>query len=222
MQTDRANRRDFFFGFLVVFSACSLLLNAVFLFTILHPSFFHDLELSRLHPPPVRTSDQVRGNPNAPVTVIEYSDFQCPFCRKIHASLKTAVDKRQIRWVYRDFPLRAIHPLAFREAAAARCAGAQGKFWEYADALFRAQERIRSSRSPDRELTSLARDIHADPVALKACLDSGRFTGTIKHEISEAKALQIRGTPTLFIDNKRHEGMMSYEDLKSWLAQHPT
>ncbi|MHB1954778.1 MAG: DsbA family protein, partial [Sulfobacillus sp.] len=66
------------------------------------------------------------------------------------------------------------------------------------------------------------KDVHADPVTLKACLDSGRFAGMIQSELKEAKALQITGTPTLFINNTRHEGMMSYGELKNWLAQHPT
>ena len=222
MQATRPNRHDFFLGFLVVFSLCSLLLNVAFILHISHPSFWHDLMLSRLHPPSVRASDHVRGDSKASVTIIEYSDFQCPFCQQIHASLKTAVDNGKIRWVYRNYPLSSIHQLAFKEAEAAECAGVQGKFWEYADALFAAQAPISSSRAFDRELASLALSIHADPAALEKCLDSRQFAGTIKNEMSEAEALQIIGTPTIFIDNKRHEGSMSYEDLEGWLANHPT
>jgi protein-disulfide isomerase len=81
--------------------------------------------------------------------------------------------------------------------------------------------------SPDqfiayRELASLAQGINADPAAWKECLDSGQFAETIKNEMSEAEALQISGTPTIFIDSKRHEGSVSYKDLKDLLANHPT
>jgi protein-disulfide isomerase len=222
LQTIRPRRRDFFLGFLAVFALCSLLLNVVFLLHISHPSFWHDLKLSRLHPPSVRASDHVRGGSNAPVTIIEYADFQCPYCQQMHASLQTAVNEGRIRWVYRNYPLSSIHPLAFKEAEAAECAGAQGKFWEYADALFAAQARISSSHAFDRELASLAQGINADPAAWKECLDSGQFAETIKNEMSEAEALQISGTPTIFIDSKRHEGSVSYKDLKDLLANHPT
>jgi Thioredoxin len=142
LHTKRFNRRDFLLGFLAVFSLCSLLLNGVFVFHLSHPSFWRDFKLSWLHPPPVRASDHVRGDSNAPVTVIEYADFQCPYCQQMHAALQTAVQEGRIRWVYRHFPLSSIHPLAFKEAEAAECAGAQGKFWEYADALFATQARL--------------------------------------------------------------------------------
>jgi protein-disulfide isomerase len=218
----QTNRRDFVLGFLAVFSLCSLLLNGVLLFHLSHPSFWRDFKLSWLHPPQVRMSDHVRGGSNAPITIVEYADFQCPYCQQMHASLQTAVDEGRIRWVYRHFPLNSIHPLAFKEAEAAECAGAQEKFWEYADALFAAQTRIRSSHALDQELAALARGVNADPAALKECLDSAQFAETIKNQMREAEALQISGTPTIFIDNKRHEGSVSYNDLKDLLVNHPT
>jgi protein-disulfide isomerase len=222
LQTNLLNRRDFFLGFLGVFALCSFLLNVVFLFHISHPSFWRDFRLSRLHPPPVRESDHVRGASTAPVTIIEYSDFQCPYCQQMHASLQAAVNEGRVRWVYRNYPLSSIHPLAFKESEAAECAGAQGKFWEYADALFAAQTRISSSHAFDRELASLVQGINADPAALKECLDSARFTETIKNEINEAEALQISGTPTIFIDDRRYEGSVSYKDLTDLLGNHST
>ena len=222
LQTKRFDRRDFLLGFLGVFSLCSLLLNGVFLFHLSHPSFWHDLRLSLLHPPPVRVSDHIRGDLNAPVTIVEYADFQCPFCQQMHASLQTAVQDGRIRWVYRHFPLSSIYPLAFKEAEAAECAGAQGKFWEYADALFAAQARLDSSHALDQELVSLAEGINADPAALKGCLDSQQFTQNVKNQMREGEALQISGTPTIFINSKRHEGSVSYNDLKDLLANHAT
>jgi len=222
LQTKRPKRQDFFLGFLAVFSVCSLLLNGVLFFHLLHPSFWRDFRLSWLHPPLVRASDHVRGDSNAPVTIVEYADFQCPYCRQMHASLQAAVDEGRIRWVYRHFPLSSIHPLAFKEAEAAECVGAQGEFWAYTDALFAAQARISASHTLDLELAALAQGINADPVALKECLDTGQFAETVKNQMREGEALQISGTPTIFIDNKRHEGSVSYVDLKDLLVKHRT
>jgi len=222
LQRTRRIQRDFFLGFLAVFSLCSLLLNGALLFHLSHPSFWRDFKLSWLHPPPVRATDHVRGDSNAPVTIVEYADFQCPYCKQMHASLQTAVQEGRIRWVYRHFPLSSIHPLAFKEAEAAECAGTQGKFWEYADALFAAQARLDSTRALDRELVSLAEGINVDPAALKECLNSAKFAEIVKSQIREAEALQISGTPTIFVDSKRHEGSVSYNDLKVLLANHAT
>jgi NhaA family Na+:H+ antiporter len=222
LQDNRLNRRDFYLGFLAVFSLCSLVLNGVLLFHLAHPSFWRDFKLSWLLPPPVGASDHVRGDTNAPVTIVEYADFQCPYCQHMHASLWTAVDEGRIRWVFRHFPLSSIHPLAFKQAEAAECAGAQGKFWEYADALFAARTRISTSHVLDRELADLAQDINADPAALRECLDSGQVTEIVKNHMREAEALQISGTPTIFIDNKRHEGAVSYKDLENLLVNHGT
>jgi protein-disulfide isomerase len=140
----------------------------------------------------------------------------------MHASLETAVNEGKIRWVYRDYPLSSIHPLGEKAAEAAQCAGAQEKFWEYTDALFAAQSRIGSWQDPDHELATLAEGIHADAAELEQCLESGEFRGVIQSEAGEAEALQIAATPTIFINNKRHEGSLSYEDLKKWLADHPS
>ena len=222
LQSDRFSRRDFLLGFLAVFSLCSLLMNGAFLFHLSHPSFWHDLKLSWLHPPPARADDHIRGDANAPVTIVEYADFQCPYCQQMHASLRAAVHEGRIRWIYRHFPLSSIHPLAFKEAESAECAGAQGKFWEYTDALFAAQARLGSSSALEHELTSLAEGINADPAALKECLDSRQFAQTVGKQMREAEALQISGTPTIFINSKRHEGSIPYNDLKDLLANNPT
>jgi NhaA family Na+:H+ antiporter len=221
LQAKRFNR-DFLLGFLAVLAVCSLLLNGGLLYHLSHPSLWRDFKLSWLHPPPVSANDHIRGDVNAPVTVVEYADFQCPYCQQMHASLQAAVEEGRIRWVYRHFPLSSIHPLAFREAEAAECAGAQGKFWEYADALFAAQVRLRSSRTLDKELASLADGINAGAAAFKECLDSTQFAQMVKNRMREAEALQISGTPTIFINSKRHEGSVSYNDLKELLANHQT
>jgi protein-disulfide isomerase len=89
----------------------------------------------------ITDKDYIRGNTNAPITIVEFSDFQCPFCKRFHPSLQQVVDeyKDQVRWVYKHFPIDQIHPQARPAAEAAECAGEQGgskAFWEFSDALF--------------------------------------------------------------------------------------
>jgi protein-disulfide isomerase len=218
--TDRPQRRDYLLGFLAVFSFCSLGLNLLFIFQLFHPSFWHDLRLSFLHPPAVSASDHQRGNPGAHVTIIEYSDFQCHFCREMHETLRTAADQGEIRWIFGNAPIISIHPKAFEAAVAAECAGAQGRFWEYSDALFDAQGRLDSSSELEQELMHLAVQSSADQEKLRTCIHSGEFNALVNRQIADAEAIRIEATPTVFINNKRHRGMMSYDELKPWLAPH--
>jgi protein-disulfide isomerase len=207
--------RDFQLGFLTVLCACSLLLNAVLILYNIFPLTWRELTFGRLRPPPVQVSDHVRGDPKASVIVIEYADFQCPYCQQMHATLLSAAETGKIRWVFRNDPLQAIHPLAAEEAEAAECAGEQGKFWAYADSLFAAQRRISASAEPDHELAALAQGVNADPNDLQACLDSRRYAEAVKSAVREAESLQILGTPTIFVNEVRHEGTMSNEDLNA-------
>jgi len=121
--------------------------------------------------------------------------------------------------VYRDYPL-SMHEFAFREAEAAQCAGAQGKYWEFADALYASQAEIASSKAIDQELNSLSQEVHADAAALMQCINSARFRSVVQAEANEADKLQIAATPTIFIDNKRHEGSVSYGELMKLIANH--
>ena len=214
VQPRRLVPRDFLLGFLSVFSVCSLILNIILFVRVTHPSFWSDMRLARLHPSVVRSQDHVRGSANAPVTVIEYADFQCPYCRELHASLTTAVNAGEIRWVYRNDPLTSIHPLARKEAEAAECAGAQGKFWEYADALFRSQADMGPPPSLEPQLLSLAENVKLDRPAFQECLDSGKLGNLVITDMQEAEKLVIRATPTIFVNSQRQEGAVSYEGLK--------
>ena len=219
MDKNRPFWRDFLLGFLVVFSLCSVCLNVILALHITHPTFWQDLQRSRLHPAAIGSNDHVRGSANAPVTVIEYADFQCPYCRQLHVTLQAAAAEGKIRWVYRDYPL-SMHEFAFREAEAAQCAGAQGKYWEYADALYAHQADITSSKAIDQELNFLSQEVHADPAALMQCINSAQFRGVVQDEANEADKMQIEATPTIFINNKRHEGSVSYSELMNLIANH--
>src|SRR5262249_19545029 len=125
-------------------------------------------------PPIVRADDHIREVTGASVTVIEYSDFQCPYCAEIHQSLKKLAEASEIKWVYRNLPLTSIHPHALQAAQAAECAGQQDRFWEYADALFESQAELQASESPNMFFNELAKRIGVDETRFRSCLSSNQ------------------------------------------------
>jgi protein-disulfide isomerase len=139
----------------------------------------------------------VRGAKDAPVTIVEFSDFQCPFCKNATTTVKQLVDKYpgKVKWVFRDFPIPSLHPAAPKAHEAARCAAEQGKFWEYHDLLFEKSPR----QAPD-ELKQYARDLKLDADAFAGCLDSGRYQAEVNRDVSEGSQLGVTGTPTFFIN----------------------
>ncbi len=146
--------------------------------------------------PTVTKDDHIRGNVNAKVTMIEYSDFQCPFCSKVAPTLKQVLDqyKDQVRLVYRHFPLTSIHPYAQKAAEASECASEQGKFWEYHDILFANQ----SALTVDN-LKKYAADLKLNTGNFNSCLDSGKYTAKVSKEAADAQASGITGTPGTYV-----------------------
>jgi len=140
-----------------------------------------------------------QGEKNAPVTIIEFSDFQCPFCKAVvptvHQIMKQYSGK--VRWIFRDFPIASLHPLAPKAHEAARCAAEQGKFWEYHDALFQ-----RSPQLTVPELKQYARDMKLNGEAFDRCLDSGKHQAAIAADIEEGQRLGVNGTPAFFINGR--------------------
>lgn len=157
--------------------------------------------VSILLPPPrievAHDPARVRGNPNAPVMIVEFSDFQCPFCRRVQPTL-TALLRRypdKVALSYRDFPLREIHPQAQGAAEAARCAGDQGKFWEYHDRLFA------EGTAFDRPaLLGHAQALGLDAKTFEACVDSGRYRAAVEADVEAANRAGVAGTPAFFIN----------------------
>jgi protein-disulfide isomerase len=145
----------------------------------------------------------VRGAKDAPVTIVEFSDFQCPFCKNATATVKQVVEKYQgkVKWVFRDFPIPSLHPAAPKAHEAARCAAEQGKFWEYHDLLFEKSPR----QAPD-ELKQYAKDLKLDADAFGQCLDSGKHQAEINRDMNEGAQLGITGTPTFFINGRQLVG----------------
>ncbi len=153
-----------------------------------------------LRPPSVQVAydaARVRGNANAPVTIVEFSDFQCPFCRSVQTTLRNVLAKYKGRakLAYRDFPLREIHPQAQTAAEAARCAGDQGKFWEFHDALFADQSKLKEA-----DLGAHAHALGLDEKSFQACLASGKYKPKVDADIQEAIKAGVGGTPAFFIN----------------------
>jgi len=140
-----------------------------------------------MEPPRLRLAvgdDPARGPVDAPVTIIEFSDFQCPYCSRATATLKkleTAYPGK-IRLVYRDFPLVQIHPNAARAAEAAACANEQGKFWPMHDAMFEHQDKL-----GEADLKQSAASLGLDAAKFDQCLESGRYTGQWKKDTAEGE-----------------------------------
>ncbi len=142
------------------------------------------------------------GSLSAPVTIIEFSDFQCPFCRAAENSLKQVRQKYrdQVKLVYMDFPL-SFHAHAMDAARAARCAADQDKFWQFHDALFLDQKKL----NPD-DLTQTAVKVGLDRVKFNSCLASGLHDAGIRKDLAEGNSLGVTGTPTFFINGRELVG----------------
>jgi protein-disulfide isomerase len=140
---------------------------------------------------------RVRGDPKAPVTIVEFSDFQCPFCRQSVATVKDVLAKYQgrVKLAFLDFPLVEIHPRAHSAAEAARCAGEQGKFWKYHDSLFADQSKL-----DEAGLVGRAQDLKMDEAAFQSCLASGRFQADIEANREQGIKAGVTGTPGFFIN----------------------
>lgn len=138
-----------------------------------------------------------RGEATAKLTLVEFSDFQCPFCGRHVRDTAPQLDKEyvstgKLRHVFMDLPLESIHPIAFKAAEGAKCAGEQGKYWEMHDRLFGNQNRI-------EQLTPQAEAIGLDVHKFEECMNSGRQAAAIRQDIAEAQKAGVTGTPTFFL-----------------------
>lgn len=137
----------------------------------------------------------VLGRADAPVTLVEFSDYQCPYCRMFFSdtfpTLKhDYIDTGKLRYVFRDYPLDQMHPQARKAAEAAHCAGEQGKYWEMHDLLFQNQQALASA-----QLTEHARNLGLDGASFDACLESAKYAERVKEGQSTGAAAGVRGTP---------------------------
>jgi protein-disulfide isomerase len=151
--------------------------------------------------------DPALGPAGAPVTIMEFSDFQCLYCAKARVTVKELINRypNRVRLVARDFPL-AMHGLAAPMAEAAGCAAEQGGYWPYADALF---ERYRTLQQED--LPVLAGELGLDPVAFKICMDSGHNADEVAADVQEGQIAGVTGTPSFFINGRMISGAQPIE-----------
>lgn len=145
----------------------------------------------------------VRGAQEAPVTIVEFSDFQCPFCKNATATVKQVMEKYpgKVKLVFRDFPIPTLHPGAPKAHEAARCAGEQGKFWEYHDLLFEKSPKLGAE-----DLSQYAKDLKLDPSPFAQCLESGKHEAEVKRDVEEGTRLGVTATPTFFINGRQLVG----------------
>lgn len=148
----------------------------------------------------VSNDDHIRGNPDAPIKIVEYSDTECPFCKRFHETMKQVIDEYgdtgKVAWVYRHFPLDQLHSKARKEAEALECAGAQGgndAFWKYTDRLYEITPS--NDRLDPTELPKIAQYIGIDVAKFNDCLSSGTYAEHVASDLENAVTTGGRGTP---------------------------
>ena len=159
----------------------------------------------------------IRGSKNAPVTLIEFADYQCPYCQKVAPDLKRLESEfsGKVAFACKDFPL-PIHNNAPKAAEAARCAGKQGKFWEYHDMLFQKKELDKG------QLEQYAGDLKLDQARFNTCLDSGEEAAAVQKDVDEGLALGISQTPCFFVNGHFFTGAIPYPTLRDLVQQQVT
>jgi protein-disulfide isomerase len=158
----------------------------------------------------VTAEDHAQRPESAPVTVVEYGDYECPHCGRAYPIVKQIQNHfgKRLRFVFRNFPLSEIHPHAEGAAEAAEFAGAQGKFWEMHDLLFENQERL------DEALyLALAQELELPAGTLRKALEVGTYRTRVRAEFAGGVRSGVNGTPTFFVNGDRHDGPYEFEDL---------
>ncbi len=151
------------------------------------------------------------GPADAPVTIVEFSDFECPFCARASPTVKQVLKEYegQVRVVYRHFPLESIHPNARAAAVASACADEQQKFWEYHDILFANMRQLGGDN-----LTKYASEAGLDMGAFEACIADGRHDAAVDRDLEEARAIGVTGTPSFFVNGRMLGGAQPFEAFK--------
>ncbi|MCH8049635.1 thioredoxin domain-containing protein [Patescibacteria group bacterium] len=168
--------------------------------------------------------DHLRGAENPQVVWIEYSDFECPFCKKFHPTMIQVISEYgdDVQWVYRHFPIAALHPGASIKAEASECAaelGGEEVFWHYSDLIFERSDATGAGLGID-DLAPLAAELGLNQEAFQTCLESGRYSERVQDDLATGTAAGVQGTPTSFVigpDGKAQviEGLVPYAQVRS-------
>ena len=164
----------------------------------------------------IEENDHLRGAHDAQVMLVEYGDFQCPYCARAHAALAKLMKQHdgKVALVYRHLPLSDLHPFAQKAAEAAEAAGAQGKFWEMHDALFENQGMLDEDTLP-----AVAANLGLDAGRFARELDEGKHSARVQAEAKQAHALGASGTPSFFINGQRYHGDSDQASLAAALQE---
>lgn len=164
---------------------------------------------------PISPDDPIKGNLEAKVTIVEFSDFQCPFCGRVEPTLKQIFQTYgdQVRLVYKHYPLPS-HQYAQGAAQASLCAKEQGKFWEYHDLLFENQEKLTVS-----DLKKYAQELGLKQDQFNSCLDSKKYQSQIGADLRAGQAAGVSGTPAFFINGQLVSGAQPFENFKAVIDQ---
>ncbi len=160
-------------------------------------------------------NNAILGNPASPVIIVSYGDYQCPYCAQMFNTVEPLIrsefiEKGIAQMVYRDFPLEAIHEFARPSANAAECAGEQGKYWLYHDALFKRQASLGTL-----DFTELAKSLGLDDKTFASCVTSQKYDSEIQKDYDAGVSLGVQGTPATFINGKLLEGALPWSAFKS-------
>jgi protein-disulfide isomerase len=158
--------------------------------------------------PPVSAKDHIAGPDDAPVTLVEYGDYECPYCGMAHPIVQRAQQQlgSELRFVFRNFPLAEAHPHARLAAQAAEAAGAQGKFWEMHDALFEHQDALELE-----DIVGYAESIGLDTEKFSRDLEAPTYAKKVRDDFRNGVRSGVNGTPTFFINGTRYDGSWANE-----------
>lgn len=206
---------------LALLSFCTITL-IVFVFFVLRllpvktPALSTQSDLPAQTQPTITFVDPAQGPTDAKVVIVEYADFQCQACKTLDDSLAVVLRTfpNDVRHVWKDMPNESAHPLATLSAIAARCAGQQGKFWEYHDALYERQSYL-----AEDQFAQIANDLALDTSAFQRCYDSRDTLPLVKKDFDEGRALGIVSTPTLYLNGTSYVGAVDAEQLVSLVRQ---
>ena len=163
----------------------------------------------------VEAKGPARGPNNAPITLVEFSDFQCPFCGKAHDTVEQVMQSYagKVRLVFRHFPLE-FHKNAEKAAEASMCANEQGKFWEYHDVLFKNQQTLEVPQLKDH-----ATEVGLDGSTFATCLDSGKYKKAVDEDMAAGQKVGVSGTPAFFINGVMLSGAQPFDEFKKVIDQ---
>lgn len=160
--------------------------------------------------PSICKEDHIRGNKNAPITLVEYGDYQCPYCGRAYPIVEAILDIEgsRLKFVFRHFPLSQIHPNALHAAYAAEAAGLQGKFWEMHGMLFQNQQALE-----DQDLVAYALALNLDKKKFEVDMFSTNVARKVRNDFMSGIRSGVNGTPTFFINGWRYDGSYEFEYL---------